>query len=86
MWSDFLFNPNDLDASQAIWKKETRAYHVLDQTAHLIGWDPNVIKAGYIVYDEGIYELPYEWYFKTKEMSVDLSSIQTYYFKKDRIE
>ncbi len=80
-WVDYLYNPKQRDDLQQVWKNVARPYEILDQMAQLVGWDAKAVRAGYLVYDEGMYEIPFAEFFKMKRYQVDLSKITTFYLQ-----
>lgn len=54
LWSDLLLSRGAVGELRAAWVQEWRADEILDSTARLMGWNPDLARVGYTLDDEGI--------------------------------
>lgn len=63
-WKEFIIPYNDITALQTAWSEKSSCIEILKKTAELVGWDPHLCLMGYMVRDDGTYEIPYSEYFE----------------------
>ena len=78
-WTEILTDSTTLEELRQAWQQKL-PNDILQQTAHLVGWDLGSCQGGYIVSDDDYADFRYDEYFNWQKIEVDFSSVRTFYF------